>query len=212
MSKPTEDQIIALAAIFQYVTQVEQLAKNGHIRNRDLEQAVNSLLCQNPTQVLDVYGDIANLHQGLQRLVAIFERKSDDHRDCMRYVMGVLHLQRHLEKRPDMLALIGERLTKSQAQVAIFSPSHENVSAALADSYTSTISQLGFRIQVTGEPTYLQQTRIANQIRTLLFSSIRSAVLWRQLGGSRFWLLWHRKAVKTQAQQLLKNSKNDLLH
>ncbi|MBX2807538.1 MAG: high frequency lysogenization protein HflD [Cellvibrionaceae bacterium] len=212
MSKPTDNQIMALAAIFQYAAQVEQLATTGHLHNQDMELAVKSLLCQNPTSTIEVYGDITKLDKGLRHLIAIFERKTTNSKDCIRYVMGILHLQKQLLKRPDMLQLIAKRIEKSQEQAITFSPTHENVIAGLADIYTDTISQLGFRIQVKGEYTYLQQARIANQIRTLLFSSIRSAVLWRQLGGRRLSLIWHRKATLSQAQQLLKNTKSDLLH
>jgi high frequency lysogenization protein len=57
-----------------------------------------------------------------------------------------------------------------------------------------------------GDHNYLQQTRIASQIRALLLSAIRSAMLWRQVGGNRWQLLLQRKALAAQVDNLLRSS------
>lgn len=203
---------MALASIFQCASQVEKLAKFGHAAPAQFETAINSLLCQNPDQPLDVYGQISNLELGLSTLIDVFERRPVEHKDAIRYVMSVLHLQKQLMKRQDMLAVIGSRLEKSQQQVESFSSTHENVVANLAEVYTDTISRLSFRIQVMGEYNYLQQSRIANQVRVLLFAAIRSAVLWRQLGGNRLTLIWKRKQAVQLAKKSLEEAKRELLH
>ncbi len=89
---------------------------------------------------------------------------------------------------------------------------HENVIAGLADIYTDTISTFSFRIQVMGEYQFLQQTRIANQIRTLLFAGVRSAVLWRQLGGNRLKAIYQRTAILETARSLHKEIQQRELH
>ncbi len=73
----------------------------------------------------------------------------------------------------------------------------------IAALYTQTISTLTPRIVVNGRPQYLQVERTVNWIRTLLFAGLRSAVLWRQLGGGRFSMLFGRKKMLEQAQSLL---------
>ena len=45
-----------------------------------------------------------------------------------------------------------------------------------------------------GSAVYLQQSAVAARIRCMLFSAIRNAFLWRQLGGKRRHLLLQRKA------------------
>ena len=205
------DQVIALAGIVQQAVLVETLAKTGHIDNKDFETAIKALLCQNPAQTLDVFGKLSHIELGLSHLVELLSRTPSDKKDSVRYVMGVMHLQKQLLKRKDMLEIIGSRLTKSQEQFEHFSATHENVVSGLAAIYTDTISQLSFRIQVMGEYNYLQQQRIANQIRTLLFAGIRSAVLWRQLGGSRLKIITQRKAILATAKQLIENAKKEYL-
>ena len=78
-----------------------------------------------------------------------------------------------------------------------------NIYASLGGLYSDTISTLNPRIMVSGEPTVLNNSDNANRIRTLLLSSIRSAVLWQQLGGNRWQLLFKRKKIVSIAKTLL---------
>ncbi|MGH1438679.1 MAG: high frequency lysogenization protein HflD [Cellvibrionaceae bacterium] len=205
-------QTIALAAIFQFAAQVEQLAKTGHVPQDDFKIAVGSLFSQNPSNTLAVYGKISHLELGLNTLLDSLRRKPTRSNDCIRYVMGILHLQRRLEKQNNMLNIIGSRLDKSRQQAEHFSETHDNVIAGLADIYSDTISTFSFRIQVMGEYQHLQQPRIANQIRTLLFAGVRSAVLWRQLGGRRLKIILNRNKMARIAEQLLEEAKQERLH
>ena len=61
---------------------------------------------------------------------------------------------------------------------------------------------LKFRIKVTGDMRQLQNDTNADIIRALLLSGIRSAFLWRQLGGARWKLVLHRKRMLRIAQNL----------
>lgn len=212
MAIDVHSQTIALAAIFQFAAQVEQLAKTGHLAQNEFKIAVDSLFSQNPADTLAVYGKISHLELGLNTLIDSLKRKPTRSNDCVRYVMGILHLQRRLEKNNAMLDVIGNRLDKSRQQVEHFSETHDNVIAGLADIYSDTISTFSFRIQVMGEYQHLQQPRIANQIRTLLFAGIRSAVLWRQLGGRRLKIILHRNKMTRIAEQLLEEAKHEQLH
>ena len=196
-------QVMALAAIFQWATQVESLAKQGRCDNHLLEVAINGLFCQNPDAPIEVYGQLPHLRTGLNALLDSLQRKPASHHDTIRYVMGILHLQKRLQKKQGMLGTIATRLQKSWQQAEHFSTTHENVVASLADIYSETISTFSFRIQVMGEYQHLQQQHVANQIRVFLFSGIRSAVLWRQLGGSRAKVIFQRKRLINQCRQLL---------
>lgn len=199
--------VISMAGIFQAASLVEQLAKTGRVPSPPLETAIASLFDMNPDSVLSVYGNnTANLDRGLNSLVDAFgQRGQDKNPDTLRYVLSLLHLQKKLSQRQDMLGVIGKRLEQAGQQAEHFGQSHDNVIANLASIYSDTISTFRFRIQVTGDFTYLQQERIANQIRALLLAGIRSGVLWRQSGGSRLHLLTSRKAMARTAQEMLRN-------
>jgi high frequency lysogenization protein len=73
----------------------------------------------------------------------------------------------------------------------------------LADTYKQTLSTLSFRIKVAGNPQILQNSHNANKVRALLLAGIRAAILWRQVGGRRWHLLFNRKRYIKDAQGLL---------
>ena len=190
------ERALALSAVFQAASLVDDLAKTGHIHSVDLQVMADSLLVRQANKAIDVYRDTANLHIGVTALTRMLKRrrmKNTD--DILRYVMSLLYLQRKLIKNKDMIKIVANRLEQVSKQLEHFPSNHDNVLANLADVYTDTISTFRFRIQVTGDHNYLTQQRIANQIRVLLFSGIRAAMLWKQFGGSRLHLLFYRKRL-----------------
>ncbi|WP_425331378.1 DUF489 family protein [Proteus mirabilis] len=72
---------------------------------------------------------------------------------------------------------------------------HPDVLASLGSLYADTISHLKPRVMVQGNPHYLGQAGVVAEIRALLLAAVRSAVLWRQLGGSYWDFLFGRKAM-----------------
>jgi high frequency lysogenization protein len=74
---------------------------------------------------------------------------------------------------------------------------------AVANLYQDTISTIEPRVIVQGKPDHLQRERNLHWIRALLFAGLRSAVLWRQLGGSRWSLLFGRQKLLLAARELL---------
>ena len=69
--------------------------------------------------------------------------------------------------------------------------------------YQDTISTLGPKIMVSGEQPHLSNERNANKVRALLLAGIRSAVLWKQCGGSRWQFLFGRNAYKKECERIL---------
>ncbi|WP_075185225.1 high frequency lysogenization protein HflD [Teredinibacter haidensis] len=206
MEKSWQNIALALAGVVQCAIQVEELAKTGYLKTEPFETAVNSLLNQNPDSTEDVFGRVSALSLGLESLDLMLQNhRNPKHSDALRYILGMIHLQKRLARRKELLSVIGSRLEKTQHQVQHFGPTHDNVIGNIADIYTDTISKFPYRIQVTGEYTYLQQSRVASQIRTLLLAGIRAATLWRQVGGTRWQLLLYRsklsRAVSTLRQQ-----------
>ena len=103
-----------------------------------------------------------------------------------------------------MLEQIDNQLKKIESQFNFFSLNHENTFAKLGQLYQDSISTLGPRIIVNGEQLYLNNEINANKIRALLLAGIRSAVLWRQCGGSRLQFLFGRKAYLRESEVILK--------
>lgn len=208
MEKSWRNIATALAGATQAISLVEQLAKTGYLHTEEFETAISSLFEQNPESTMAVFGAAPKLRRGFETLDELLTHHRDPkNADLLRYMLGVMHLQKRLRRRSDLLYVIGNRLDKAQMQVQHFSLAHDNVVSNIADIYSDTISKFQFRIQVTGEYNYLQQPRLASQIRVLLLAAIRSITLWRQVGGSRWQLLLYRSKIAEANKGLLSESK-----
>ena len=205
VSKNLQEITLALAGVVQAAILVEQVAKTGQVPQDAYKCSIKSLFDLNPSSTVAVYGGSAqHLRIGLEALRDMLAGQHK-HQETMRYALGALHLQKKLAGRKDMLGTIASRIEQAASQAEHFSSTHDNVIGNLGQVYSETISTFRFRIQVMGDYNYLQQTRIASQIRALLLASIRSAMLWRQLGGNRWQFLLQRKALAAQVDQLLRN-------
>ena len=94
-----------------------------------------------------------------------------------------------------MAAKVHDALLALAPRQAELGSSHPQVLAALGGLYADTISHLRPRVLVKGNPHYLGQATVVAEIRAVLLAGVRSAVLWRQLGGSLWDFLLHRNAM-----------------
>lgn len=199
-SKPTLDQTLALAAIFQTCDLVTQLAHSGEAKSELMEFAMTTLLNQSPSSVEELYGSKEILATGIESMENFFaehnkQTPKPEQRECINYVMSTIHLASKLTKKTTVLEQISQGIGDANNQAQHFSVTHENVYSNVANLYQNTISKMRLRIQVSGAGIYLQQTSIAARIRCMLFSAIRNAFLWRQLGGKRRHLMFQRQLI-----------------
>lgn len=203
MSKQkTQNIIIALSGIFQAAGLIKDLAHTGNAETRYFESSIHSIFVTNPQNVSEVYGDMNQLRKGIDLMIKHLELENGKDPECLRYVINMLHLHKQLKKQKDMLTVIGKRIDETQHQINHFGEFHENVIAGLAAIYSDTISQLKPRIQVLGDPQYLKQSYVADKVRALCLAGIRSAMLWGQVGGSRWQILLGRKKLLEAAHKL----------
>lgn len=201
MSSREKEQTIALSAVFQAAELVAVLAKTGKVDNASLQPLLESLLMVNAASTEDIYGGqwdcSSNLALG-RRITkqALGKERSSVNPDTLRYALSLIHLENKLSKAPEMLSLIGQKIGQIEQKKAHYdSVLHENMLASISGMYQDTLSKLSFRIQVHGDSQFLQQPHVANQVRAILMSGIRAAMLWRQLGGKRWHLIFKRKAL-----------------
>ena len=204
---PTQEQLLALSAVFQAASLVDKLARTGQIGDAQLGCLLGRLLVRDPKNTLEVYGgDDLNLREGYKALVGALERNPASlQREPLRYALALLSLERQLAKRDDMLQVIGNRLDQIQNQVEHFGLTHDNVVSACGALYQDTTSTFRQRIQVHGDMRFLQQPAVAAKVRALLLTGIRSARLWRQLGGHRWQLVFSRGKLLNELRPLLRS-------
>ena len=196
-SKPTKQHALALAAVFQASNQVYKLAYNGISDKEQMTFSMSTLLNQNPESLEQLYGSEANLRDGLDSM-ALFLKNADNisqpkYKEVISYVMSSIHLATKLTDDDELLTKIDNGIDNARQQAQHFHITHDNVYSNVGALYQDTISNMRLRIQVLGSAVYLQQSAVAVRIRCMLFSAIRNAFLWRQLGGKRRHLLLQRK-------------------
>ena len=210
MEANTRNRTIALAALFQCVEGVLQLATRGTVDNDLLQSCINSVLTNDNSSIEALYGGVSDLRTGLRVLMyqlgtgGLTEDGKPKNVEATRYAVNLLYLEKKLAKDPEMFQKLMRNIETAQQQLNFFEMTHPNMVARLADIYSNTISQLGPRIMIKGDQTHLSNVDNAAKIRALLLAGIRAALLWRQAGGDRWKLIFSRSAMQKEAQQLLK--------
>jgi high frequency lysogenization protein len=204
------NQILALAGIFQSACLVQQLAREGHTDSAALRTSIQSILALDAPDVETIYGSARGVRLGLELLNSKLtgKTKSSD-MEMARYVVAMVQLEGSLRRSPKMLDDIRQGIDTARAQMKFFendAPAdgvHPLLMEKLAQLYSQTISTLTPRIMVSGEHGHLANPAIAARVRATLLAGIRSAVLWRQLGGRRWQLLFSRGKIARAAAELL---------
>lgn len=203
MNYSQEDKTIALAGLFQAADLVKDIAWHGKTNQAAVESSLESLLQFEAPDVVSIFGNISGIIHGLRVLQNQLDNKSANRNaDVTRYIVTLIHLQKKLNKNPQLLNSISAQLEKIKTQLDYFDLSHPNTISKIAEVYKNTISTLQPKIIVEGEQAYLSNNDNADKIRALLLAGIRSSLLWQQTGGSRLQLLFSRKKYLSTAKAL----------
>jgi len=178
--KNYNDMALALAGVCQSVLLISQLAQKGEVDHQDAFQTtIHSLLITQPEDTLAVFGgDVQHLKVGLNTLIEQLTQLND--KNLLNYWGSLLALESKLNKQPEIKQELGRRIARLPEQLSY----HDN------------------QFDIIGSAYHLQQQNVQDKIRACLLAGIRSAVLWRQVGGSKWQLLFHRKKLVQAARQL----------
>ena len=199
---------LALAGIFQCAALVRDLARTGQAQNIAFNTSIQTIYQIDAASVEQVYGKMSGLHLGLQELINLLGyTKVTSDRDISRYLLGLMHLERKLARSSEIKQMLSRRIKHAVSQANYFSSSPQLVINSLADIYVATLGHLSFRLHVVGHGKYLSQAEIISKIRAALLAGVRSAVLWRQLGGSRWHIFLMRNRLIGIAKRFLEKGK-----
>ncbi len=198
------DQTIALAGVYQAATMAHELANSGAIRDqKSWDVSLNSLYKLDASSTEDVFdNNMSGLALGYNSLIKSFNKDSY-YINVIKYTITLLTLAGKLQSRPEMMDSIQKGLSDSKVLQKPDDPLNAAVVAKLAQIYSKTISQMQPRVIVAGQPFHLKDQAITEKIRAILLAGIRSAVLWKQVGGNQLQLLFKRKMYIEEAKHLL---------
>lgn len=205
MSRHTDtDRALALAGVFNAAALVDEVAYRAEPDAATLDAALAPLFRFDAPDTAAVFGGEANLRRGLEALARTLGQPRGEHDELMvRYALGLLHFERLYSADQEMQRELKTLLRRAQLQADASGAAGEPVVTTLAEGWTRTLGQIRPRILVNGEPARLREARNVALIRALLLAGLRSAVLWHQVGGSRWSLLFGRGALRREAERLL---------
>lgn len=198
-----KDRALALAGLLQSVQLVQQMAQTGQAETQPLSACVDSLFRFDADTPEEVYGGAARLEPGLRRLLVQLEGGAGRDAAVTRMAMAVLQLERRFVANEAAVEAVRAGLEDAARQHAHWGPTHPTVMARLGELYAKEISPIGPRVLVQGNPVYLGQPDVVGEVRATLLAALRSAVLWRQLGGSYWDFLFSRRALVDAARAWL---------
>ena len=199
-----KERTLALAGVFQATELVRQAASHGTWSGYAATCSLNSLFRLEADSIADVYGGTERMRLGIETMLAVLQG-DNRYADTLRYVVGLLQLEKKFRRSARMQEEVGRRLLEvSQMDPELDQHEREDRQAhEISGLYSDTISTISPRIIVSGNPQYLQNDRTVDWVRTLLLAGLRSATLWSQLGGGRFELMFGRKKIMQEAQSFL---------
>lgn len=198
------NKTIALAGIHQALLQVQNIAWNNQFSESDIDTCLASVFQRDPNTYMDVYGSAANIKSGLLGLKTSFTNKHDKQAlERAKYMVSLMVLSKNILNNKELGQQIGTTLSLLDEAAINLEEQRDYIIERLAQLYQNAISPLTPRIIVYGEPEYLQIDKNAAVIRSMLFTGLRSCLLWYQAGGSQVNLLLGKSKFLTTIDQIL---------
>ncbi|WP_281782072.1 high frequency lysogenization protein HflD [Lysobacter auxotrophicus] len=195
-------RVLALAGLVQALAQVRRVADTGQANAAILATAMESVFRIDAPSPTAVYGDVEALRPGLTLLRDYFGSSQRDEQ-LPRLVLAVMQLERRFVRDDDMGQRVQAGIRAQAGNAERMGPTHPDVMAALGSLYAETLSHLRPRVLVQGNPHYLGQATVVSEVRAILLAAVRSAVLWRQCGGSLWDFLLRRRDLLAAVREHL---------
>lgn len=197
------EKTLALAGLVQACSEVRKIATSGEYNNKRLRLAIHSILTTEAEKTKTIYKKNKRLKRGLDLLSQNSRDLTNKDVEQMKMILSCLVVSKRLMKNQHAMQEIAQRLEKIKQQEVYFGKEHGQITYALSALYRDYISSIKPRILVHGQAKYLTIPHNADVVRTFLLSAIRFAILWRQLGGNQWQLIFKTNQIRKQAQTLL---------
>lgn len=202
MTPDLHSRTLALAGMLQALKLVRQIADTGHADGGNERIAFDSVFRIDADSAAEIYGGETAVRPGLLLLRELLvDRGSDE--ALSKLAMAILQVERRFVADDTMTTSVLAGIRRLQDAAQRQGSIHPDVITGLGQLYADTISQLRPRVIVQGNPHYLQQAQVVAEIRALLLAALRSAVLWRQMGGTMWDFFLRRRAMMAVVEEEL---------
>ena len=215
MASDSYCETIALAALFQSAAQIQRVARFGAVDENEIAPLMRALIITNPHTIEDIY-DPKRLTSGLNQLLTSLypkEAAQPKNAELIKIAFSIINLEGNLEKQNVVLGQLDQEVDKLREQVLALHPDYETsenpvlldyeVIKLYSKIYSNLISPNFPKLIIYGEESYLRRTEFQEMIRALLLSGIRASLLWHQMGGKRYSLMFRYKDILECARAIL---------
>lgn len=197
-----DDRTLALAGLVQSLKQVRRIADTGQADAQILATSLDSVFRIDADSPEAVYGGAASVRPGLLLLRDYLSNHGDDPQ-LPKLALSVTQLERRFVSSGPVAERVHEGILELKPTADRLGSSHPEVLAALGALYAESVSHLRPKVMVQGNPHYLGQAGVVAEIRAILLAALRSAVLWRQMGGSAWDIFLRRRALQQSIESWL---------
>lgn len=202
-SNLVETQVLAISGVLRAARIVQDLARRGRTQSEHFRCALVSVGTVDESDAKKALGGIDSLVFGLDDLT---QKQPDAFlMERVRYATALLDLAKTLGKSPEASGQIGKVLAELPDHLDGAEPDSLESIGALADVYTSNLSDLTPKILIKGEQRFLEDPSLVEKVRAILLAGVRAAYLFSQAGGRKWHLFVYRKKFAAVAAQLKHN-------
>ena len=209
------NQTVALAGLAQSIRIVQNIAWKGDCNPTDFKSVIASLIRIDAASAIAVYDGSFEVSTGLRILKQQLDTKNPNKDpEFVALAINLINLQKQLASNTRLLDNLSHSIAKISEKYSdqdfyqnddIFNELLEACSTA----YKQSVSKLPNRIQVKGEPKYLKIDTNQIKVRAALLCAMRSIVVWRQSGGSRWHFFFKKKDILSAVSYLLSNPQRE---
>lgn len=210
MANSGRDQTLALAGVLQAAHLVQRLARHGVAKSDAFISSIASILVTNAKTTQAIYDRVSGITLGLQLVRdKLGDRTKAEDVELMTYALALMQLAPRLIGDGELMRRIGQTIQAIKSQMESKEGINVNeefptsLISDLANLYRQTLNDLPPRVMVAGERVYLDNPVIADKMCAALLAGVRAAVLWHQLGGRRWHLLFRQRGYSLRARNIL---------
>ncbi|MCK0526630.1 DUF489 family protein [Anaerobiospirillum sp. NML120449] len=219
MANNIYSETLALAALFQSAAQIQRVARTGSVDEHTIAPLMRALVITEPDAIEDIY-DPKRLESGLNQLLTSLypkEAAQPKNAELIKIAFSILGLVSNLEKQDMIYSQLDREVDSLRSNVLLMHPDYEteednilmdyDVIKLYSGIYSNLISPNFPKLIIYGEEHYLRRTELQEMIRALLLSGIRASILWHQVGGKRYSLMFRYKDIIECARNVLNKNR-----
>lgn len=209
-------ETVALAALFQSAAQIQKIARFGTVDEHAIAPLMRALIITDPEEVTDVYAT-NRLTYGLNQIATSLMPKDINNQsqtEMVKIAYNIMTLESSLSKNSTISKQLEHQIDDLRKEVLSMHADYESASDNIlldydviklySKIYSDLISVNFPKLIIYGEEQFLRRTELQEMIRALLLSGIRASVLWYQVGGRRYSLMFKNKDITECARNILK--------